>query len=135
MLRTLLAGTTAALLLVAGLVIAPAGSASESFGAISAKRQVLKPKCASYHYRYRIDVPSDNWAAETFLVGPRGGGVASGALLSGPNAKVGRSSWRLCRASIISGRYTIRMKVTYKVGYDKFESFVKPSHLRLVRRR
>lgn len=136
MVRTLIAGASAAVVLTAGLVGMPAAGAEyEPYGSTSAKKQVLKPGCKYYHYRYRVDVPSDNWAAETFLVNPRGVTISSGAYLGDFDPDTDGVRWRLCRASLRAGVYKIRMKVTYKVGYDKVEGFVKPSYFRLVRRR
>jgi hypothetical protein len=135
MLRTLIAGAGAGVLLTAGLVAPSTGSDYAPYGSTSANKQALKPGCAFYHYRYRIEVPSDNWGAETFLVGPGGGRVASGIFLPVSDPVAGRGRFRLCRPSISAGRYQIRMKVTYKVGYDHYEGFVEPSYFRLVRRR
>jgi hypothetical protein len=135
MLRTLIAGAGAGILLTAGLVAPSTGADHQPYGSTSANKQALKPGCDFYHYRYRIDVPSDNWGAETFLVGPSGGTVASGVFLPVSDPVAGHGRFRLCRPSINAGRYKIRMKVTYKVGYDHYEGFVEPSYFRLVRRR
>jgi hypothetical protein len=134
MLRRLIAGSSSGLLLAAGLVGSSAG-AYEPWGSTRAADQVLKSSCAYYHYRYVIDPPTDDWAAEIFLVGPKGGPIASAALDVNSDPATGKEHFRLCRPSITPGRYKIRMKITYLVdGYDKFEGFVKPSYFRLTRR-
>jgi hypothetical protein len=135
MLRTLIAGAGAGVLLSAGLVAPPAGADYKPYGATSAATQELKPGCDFYYYRYRITVPSEDWGAETFLIGPHGGRVASGVLLPVSDPVAGRARFRLCRPSLVAGRYKIRMRVTFTVDYDKFEGFVTPSYFRLVRRR
>jgi hypothetical protein len=134
MVRRLIAGTSAGLMLAAGLVGSSAEAAYQPWGGTHAADQVLKSSCASYHYRYRIDPPTDDWAAEIFLSGPKGGPIASAALDVKSDPAVGKEHWRLCRPSITPGRYKIRMKITYLRGYEKHEGFVKPSYFRLVRR-
>ena len=135
MLRRLIAGSSAGLLLAAGLVGSSAGAAYEPWGSTRAADQVLKSSCAHYPYRYRIDPPTDDWAAEIFLVGPRGGRIASAALDVNSDPAAGIEHWRLCRPSLTPGRYKIRMKITYLVDhYDKYGGFVKPSYFRLLRR-
>ena len=134
MLRRLIAGASAGLLLAGGLVSSPA-EAAPALGQHHAADQALKPSCAHYPYRYRIDPPTDDWSAEIFLMAPRGVPIASAALDASSDPAAGKKHWRLCRPSITPGRYKIRMKVTYLDGYDKFEGFVRPSYFRLVRRR
>jgi hypothetical protein len=136
MLRRVIAGTSAGLLLAAGLVGSSAAQADyEPWGATSAANQVLKPSCAHYVYRYRVQPPVNDWAAELFLIGPEGGKIASAALDVNSDPAVGREHWRLCRPSLMPGRYQIRMKITWLDGYDKYEGFVKPSYFRLQRQR
>jgi hypothetical protein len=135
MLRTLIAGAGAGVMLAAGLVAPPASADYKPYGATSATTQELKPGCDFYYYRYRITVPSEDWGAETFLIGPHGGRVASGVLLPHSDPVAGRARFRMCRPSLVAGRYKIRMRVTFKVDYDTFEGNVAPSHFRLVRRR
>jgi hypothetical protein len=136
MLRRGIAGSSATLLLLGGLVGSPtAASAYQPWGGTSANNQELKPSCDYYHYRYRIDPPTDDWAAELFLIGPEGGKITSAAFDVDSDPAVGRARWRLCRASIMAGRYKIRMKITWLDGYDLHEGFVQPSYFRLLRRR
>ena len=91
--------------------------------------------CAHYPYRYVIDPPTDDWAAEIFLVGPKGGPHRERGARRQLRSRDGHRHWRLCRPSLTPGRYKIRMKITYLVDhYDKYEGFVKPSYFRLKRR-
>lgn len=135
MLRRLIAGSSAGLLLVAaGLVGSTAEAAYKPWGSTRAADQVLKRSCAYYPYRYRINPPVDDWAAEIFLSGPGGVPLASAALDVDSDPASGRQHWRLCRPSISPGRYKMRMKITYIRDYQKFEGFVKPSYFRLRQR-
>lgn len=135
MLRTIIASAGAGLLLALGSAAPVTGVSYVNWGSTSASDQVLKPGCRHYHYRFVIEPPGDNWAAETFLIGPNGTKISSGALLAPSDPSPGKAVFRLCRASLVAGKYQIRMKITYKEGYDKFEGFAKPSHFRLVHRR
>ena len=135
MLRTMIASAGAGLLLTLGSAVPVAGVSYVNWGSTSASDQVLKPGCHNYHYRFQIEPPTDNWAAETFLIGPHGAKISSGALISASDPSPGRAVFRLCRPSLIAGTYKIRMKITYKNNYDKYEGFVKPSHFRLVHHR
>jgi hypothetical protein len=135
MLRRVIAGTSAGLLLAVGLVGPSTAQAEfEPWGSTSAPDQFLKPSCASYAYHYRIDPPIDDWAAELFLSGPNGVKIASAALDIDSDAAAGKLHWRLCRASLKPGRYKIRMRVTWLDGYEKHEGYVKPSYFRLRQR-
>lgn len=139
MLRRAIASSSAALLL-AGLLVStagttPAGAAYQSWGSTSAEHQKLRRGCRHYPYSYRVHPPVDDWAAELFLVGPHGGKVASAAFDRYSDPAVGRARWRICRASVAAGRFTIKMKVTYVDGYDLHEGWVHPSYFRLTRRR
>ena len=135
LLRRIIVGTCAGLLLSAGSLVPATGVDYVPGGRTAAIDQLLKPGCRHYHYRFRIDPPTDNWAAELFLVGPKGLGLGTAAYQGPQDPGLGRAAFRLCRSSITAGKYTIRMKITYKDGYDKYEGWVKPSHFRLLRRR
>jgi hypothetical protein len=138
MLRTLIAGVGAGALLTVGSLVAaaPAGADYQPWGSTSSRDHVLQRGCHDYFYRYRITVPSDIWMAETFLIGPKGRLVTSGAMMTFSDGKTGRERWQLCRSSVVSGRYKIRMKVTWRGdGYTNHVGWVKPSYFRLLRRR
>lgn len=134
MLRTLIASAVVGLLFATGSMVPATSYAYVDWGRTWAHDQVLKPGCHHYRYHFRINPPSDNWAAETFLIGPKGGQVSSGALLEPSDPSPGIARFRLCRASVIAGKYKIRMKITYKIDYEKHEGFAKPSYFRLTRR-
>jgi hypothetical protein len=136
MLRRAIAGSSAGLLL-AGLLVsaAPASARHQPWGSTSAENQKLRKGCRYYPYTYRVTPPVDDWVAELFLVGPRGGRVASAAFDRFSDPAVGRARWRICRPSVVPGRFKIKMKVTYLDGYDLHEGWVAPSYFRLSRRR
>ena len=54
--------------------------------------------------------------------------MSSGALLADSDPSPGKAKFRLCRPSLVAGKYKIRMKITYKDGYDNYEGYVKPSY-------
>jgi hypothetical protein len=133
--RTLLAAICG---LVLGWPLVAAGpvAASDPLGTVSAHNQVLKNGCHGYPFSYRVTPPphTTTWSAEMFLIGPRGGKVGSAAFLSPADPTKGRSVFRMCRASMIPGKYTIRMKVTYIDIYDVHTETVKPTTFRITRR-
>jgi hypothetical protein len=76
--RSAIASSSAALLLASLLVSAPPASADyQPWGSTSAEKQRLRNGCRYYAYTYRVHPPVDDWAAEVFLVGPKGGQIAS----------------------------------------------------------
>jgi hypothetical protein len=113
----------------------PAGTA-EPLGVASARNQVLREGCHSYPFTYRVNPPlhTTSWSAEIFLIGPRGGKVGSAAFLSPADATTGKSTWRMCRSSMVAGTYTMRMKVTIVDVYDLLTTSVKPTTFRISRR-
>jgi hypothetical protein len=134
MLRALAAGLVG--LLTAGLLVnaAPASADYVSWGSAEASNQRLHRKCHRYAYTYRVNPPTDNWAAELFLVGPKGARLNSAYYVFNADPAAGKGGWRLCRPKTRPGRYTIRMKVSYIDGYDLHEGWVKPTRFRLTRR-
>lgn len=132
--RTLIAAFCG--LLLSGL-LAGAGPASavEPLGATAARNQVVHKGCHSYPYTYRVNPPAhtSTWTAEIFLIGPRGGKLGSAAYMSPVDALTGRSAWRLCRAAMTPGKYTMRMKVTYIEIYDLRTTWVEPTTFRISR--
>ncbi len=136
MMRKILAWANTTLLLTTLVLVASADSAAayRPWGSSWSKNQVMKPRCASYPYRYRVNPPSKDWAAEIFLVGPHGRGIASDAVDSDADPARGRKSWRLCRPSITAGRYRIKMRVTWLRGFENHVAWVKPTSFRMRRR-
>jgi len=144
MLRTAIVGAIAALLLPATLVAATptpasAGRDFKPWGYTRAPDQVLRSGCHNYRYTYKVDPPGFRWAAEVFLIDPRGVGLASAAFLKGGDPKQGSETWRICRASTKPGRFKMKMKVTYceerecRSPTDPRRGYVKPSYFRLTR--
>lgn len=103
------------------------------WGRTSAKDGALRFGCHFYKYRYVIDPPTNDWAAETFLVDPTGDKLASGALDTDSDPATGRAHFRFCSPSTIPGKFTIKMKITYNDGFDINHGWVKPSTFRLRR--
>ncbi len=103
-------------------------------GHTSAPDGRLRKGCHNYRYRYAVASPTDDWTLETFLRGPRGGGVASGTYSSDSDPAVQRSHFRFCRWTTRPGRFTIRAKLTW---YDRDGGghvvWFQPSHFRLRR--
>lgn len=98
------------------------------------KDQVLRPGCRKYRYRYKVDPPTDQaWGLETFLVGPDGEGVASGALYDGADPTKGRHSFTVCRSTTRPGKFKIRAKLTYYDGYTSHDGWADTTRFRLRR--
>jgi len=146
-LRRWIAAAGTGLMLSAGLIAsAPAGGAAagydeqnpKTWGAVRAPDQVLKKGCHRYRYHYRVDVP--DWAAEVFVVNPRGRTILHDVTFV---ASEPRRGWRrfttdICRASAPYGRYKLRMKVTWNPDEgdptpDNIDGFVKTSFFRFTR--
>lgn len=134
---TTAAAAAAALLsgaLVAGTTATAAASPTyHPWGTTSSKDHVLKQGCHSYPYSYRITAPSDDWAAEIFLVNPNGRALASAAVLSESDPEAGTLRFRLCRASTVFGRHKIKMKVTWQRDRETTDGWVAPSTFRFKR--
>ena len=105
-------------------------------GTATARDQVLHEGCHRYPFTYRVTPPryTSTWSAEIDLIGPRGGKVGSAYFLSPADPTTGKSAWHMCRASMIPGRYTMRMKVTFIDIYDLHTTRVKPTTFRISRR-
>ena len=144
--RPLLApvAVTTALLALLGLLLAlavvpvtPAEAAKDRPFAAFAKtirgNGILKDGCNNYKYRYRITPPkdADTWALETFLVDRRGETIASGGILDGADPKKGTERFRFCRVNTVPGKFRLRGKFTYKVGFDTFDGWIDPTRFRL----
>ncbi len=126
--------------LLAGLTVGalpattPRAEAYVPWGSTYSTDKILRPGCRYYTFRYRVNPPRSPWAAEIFLSNPNGRGVGSKAIASNSDPRTGRLAWRLCRASLIYGRYKIRMKITYQESiYENREGWVRPSYFRMRR--
>lgn len=125
-------------LLMSGSLVAAgtAAAAPDPLGGTSARNQVVHKGCHRYPFTYRVTPPpsTDVWSTEVFLKGPRGANVGSAFFLSPADPTSGRSAWRLCRAAMVPGKYTMKMKVTFIDGYDLSTTWVKPTRFRISRR-
>lgn len=115
----------------------PTAAQWRQMGSTSSKwKRVLRAGCHNYTYNFTVKPPASagtEWSLETFLIGPRGGHLASDVILGGADAKHGQKVWRLCKSSTVPGRFTISSKLTYNESPDQFHGWVKPSHFRLTK--
>lgn len=93
----------------------------------------LHEGCRNYRYKYKINPPedADTWALETFLTDRRGVTIASGGVLKGAAKKKGKERFRFCRENTVPGKFKLRGKFTYKVGFDTFDGWIDPTYFRL----
>lgn len=126
------------LLLALALVpVSPAGAAKDRPFAEFAKTfrgdGTLKKGCKDYSYRHKITPPedADTWALEIFIVDGSGETVASDAVIKGADPKKGTRQFRLCRARTEPGKFRLRGKFTYKVGFDTFDGQIDPTRFSL----
>lgn len=143
--RSLLALATVAAALV-GLVLALAVVAVPSADAGEGTHRMAKyaktfrgdgtllEGCNNYRYGYKVTPPpdADTWALETFLTDRRGVTIASGGVLDGADPKKGKETFRFCRENTVPGRFKLRGKFTYKVGFDTFNGWIDPTYFRLT---
>ena len=94
----------------------------------------LKEGCNNYRYGYKISPPkrADTWALETFVTDKRGETIASGGVLEGADPLRGKETFRFCRENTVPGRFKLRGKFTYKVGFDTFNGWIDPTYFRLT---
>lgn len=124
-------------LLLSGFLAATGpAAATDPLGSVSARNQVMRDGCHRYAYTYRVTPPAhtSTWSTEIFLVDPRGRKVGSAYYLSPADALTDKASWRLCRSTMVPGKYTMRMKVTFIEIYDLETTWLKPSTFRITRR-
>jgi hypothetical protein len=93
----------------------------------------LHDGCRNYRYKYKISPPeeADTWALETFLTDRRGKTIASGGVLEGADPLKGKKRFRFCRQNTVPGKFKLRGKFTYKVGFDTFDGWIEPTYFRL----
>jgi hypothetical protein len=138
-----------ALTLVTGLLVlgfglsSPAGAMEAQpevhpeWGRTYAENGTLKKRCRNYRYTYAIDPPKGDWALETFLIGPGGEALSSGAMVIGLDPKSGADKFRFCRASTRPGMFRIRalLSVQDSSGEDYVSGWLPVTKFRLRARR
>lgn len=138
MLRQTMLGSIAAVLLAPAGLFAGAATAAEDhheWGRLGARDGVLRKGCASYAYRYSVRPPEGDWSLETFLVDRRGTRIGSGVHLGGMNAPRARSTFTICRATTVPGRFVIRGLLSVQNGPDEYvEGWIEPIAFKLRRR-
>jgi len=139
----------AALALVMGLLVLGFGLTSPAhavaakpevhpeWGHTSAEDGVLKRRCRNYRYSYEIHPPKGDWALETFLIGPGGNALSSGAMVIGMDGTKGTDRFRFCRASTRPGVFKIRalLSVQDSSGKDYVSGWLPVTKFRLRARR
>jgi hypothetical protein len=138
----------AALALVISLLVLGFGVSSPA-GAMEAEPEVhpewghtfaadgkLKRSCRNYPYSYEITPPKGDWALETFLIGPGGNALSSGAMAIGMDQTSGVDKFRFCRASTRPGVFKIRalLSVQDSTGEDYVSGWLPVTKFRLRRR-
>lgn len=109
-------------------------SKSSTWGHTSAADQRLTKGCHRYEYTYRVTAPSDAWMAEVFLEDRAGRGIAFRSFDSTADAAKDTRAWKLCTSVVHSGRYTLRMKITWEdVFRQQHEGWVDDTHFALKR--
>ena len=104
------------------------------WGKTSAPNQVLKKGCHNYRYNYKLTPPEGDWALETFLVGPGGKRLASGAFAGAFDPEKGPGTFRICKATTRYGRFKIKAKLSVQNGPTEYtEGWLPKSHFRLRR--
>jgi hypothetical protein len=125
----LLATVLSAMVVVAG----PSAAQARDFGHTGRPDGVLRNGCHGYRYHFVVKPPTHDWVLETFLVDPRGEGIASGAFSSDSERKRDHGRFHFCRYNTKPGRFTIRAKLTWYNGYDEHKTWLRRSHFRLHR--
>ncbi|WP_134742446.1 hypothetical protein [Nocardioides sp. 503] len=151
MVRTALAALVTPVLLALGLASASAPSSAvpdasserstvgyePTWGRVRAPDQTLRRGCRSYRFAYRVTPPGTAWTAEVRVLSPRGRAVASRTFVSESDPAAAVRRFRVCRAAVAPGRFTLRMLVTSYAGtFDQgSKAHVRPTHFRLRRPR
>lgn len=107
------------------------------WGRTTAENGVLKKRCRNYRYAYEIHPPEGDWALETFLIGPGGDHLSSGAMAIGMDPTTGTDKFRFCRASTRPGVFKIRalLSVQDSSGQDYVSGWLPVTKFRLRARR
>jgi hypothetical protein len=130
-------------LLVLGFGVSSPSHASETpevhpeWGSTAAANGVLKRSCRNYRYSYQITPPKGEWALETFLIGPGGTPLSSGAMAIGTDPVAGQDRFRICRPSTRPGVFRIRalLSVQDSSGDDYQSGWLPVTKFRLRARR
>lgn len=126
-------------LMVLGSGLSPAGAMDArsqvhpEWGGTSTNAHVLKRGCRNYAYSYKITPPEGEWGLETFLIGPGGVHLSSGAMVIGMDGLSGRDKFRFCRASTRPGVFKIKALVTVQdeQGKDYQQGWLPVTRFRL----
>ena len=139
-LRTLLTALALALGLVSTTLTAPVSAGDSDYGRTWRKDGTLRQGCHSYRFNYRVrpaavlEGANDDWAAEFFLVDPRGRGLGSVAKDSDIDPRRGHGKIRVCRETTRPGRFKIRGKLSvYDDGALVDEVWIEVGRFRLRR--
>lgn len=139
-LRTLLTALALALGLVSTTLTTPAIAGDGDYGRTWRKDGTLRQGCHGYRFAYRVrpaavlDGADDDWAAEFFLVDPRGRGLGTVAKDSDIDPRRGSARFRVCRETTRPGRFRIRGKLSvYDDGILEGEVWIKVGRFRLRR--
>jgi len=121
------------LLLGLGFVTSPAGAKEvhPEWGSTSAPDGVLKRGCKSYSYSYALTPPKGDWALETFIVGPKGKRLASGAFMVNLDKLADTATYRLCKPTTRPGTFKIKAKVSVLDGDELTEGWLPITRFRL----
>ncbi|WP_435746607.1 hypothetical protein [Nocardioides sp. SYSU DS0663] len=134
--RAVVALVVTTLAVLAGALQPVAAYEHKDWGKTASFDRWIRPGCHEYNYRYVVDPPSDDWAAEIFLVDRTGEKIASHALDVDVNPARGKRQWTLCRPTIKPGRFKIKMRVTWQTSIIEInKGWVKPSYFRLEPKR
>ncbi|WP_232679160.1 hypothetical protein [Nocardioides sp. R-C-SC26] len=137
MLRSRITGAVAGAAVLASLVHAvPAAEAKKPrypWGTVTSANHVLKRGCHDYTLQYKVNAPTNEWAAEIIVINPNGRRLASYAIDKDSDPAVGRLTLDLCRASTVYGKHRLEMKVTWQRGRELRDGWVKATFFRFTR--
>ena len=129
---TLVAGMGPVALAPSPVVAAPVDVHPE-WGSTSAHGATIKKGCRGYAYGYTLTPPDGDWALETFLIGPGGNALSSGAMAIGMDPTTGYDKFRVCRPSTRPGVFKIRalLSVQDSSGKDYVSGWLPVTKFRL----
>lgn len=122
------------LVLSAGFFTGRADAMAEpaDYGRTFADNGVLKRGCRTYRYSYEIMPPEDGyWVLETFIIGPKGKRLASGAFMEGYDEISATAPYRICRATTRPGVFKIEAKLSTGENNEIFEVWLPATKYRL----